>query len=137
MKFSDIPRNPDHRMLRQFAGLWILFFGAIALAQHFRSQQTTLAVIVGTLTLVVGVPGLFFPRILKPIFVGWMILAFPIGWLVSHVILFLIYWSVFVPVGFILRRAGHDPLRLRKPAVDSYWEQKTQQTSLRRYLKQF
>ena len=124
-------------MLRQFAGLWILFFGAIALSQHFRSQHTIVAVIVGTFALAVGVPGLFFPRILKPIFVGWMILAFPIGWLVSHVILFSIYGSVFIPVGFILRRMGHDPLRLRKPEVDSYWEQKTQQTSLRRYLKQF
>ena len=106
-------------MLRQFAGLWILFFGAIALSQHFRSQHTTVAVVVGTLALVVGVPGLFLPGILKPIFVGWMILAFPIGWLVSHAILFLIYWSVFVPIGFILRRMGHDPLHLRKPSVDS------------------
>ena len=44
MKFSDIPRNPDNRMLRQFAGLWILFFGVMALAQHFRSQNTTVAV---------------------------------------------------------------------------------------------
>lgn len=137
MKSSDIPRNPDNRMLRQFAGLWILFFGAIALSQHFRSQNTTVAVVVGTLALVVGVPGLFLPRILKPIFVSWMILVFPIGWLVSHIVLFLIYWSVFVPFGFILRRMGHDPLRLRKPAVESYWEQKTQQTKLRRYLKQF
>ena len=137
MKFSEIPRNPDHRMLRQFAGLWILFFGAIALSQHFQSHNSTVAIVVGAFALVVGVPGLFFPRVLKPIFVGWMILAFPIGWLVSHVILFLIYWSVFVPIGFILRRMGHDPLRLRKPSSDSYWEQKTQQTSLRRYLKQF
>ena len=46
MKFSDIPRNPDNRMLRQFAGLWILFFGAIALAQHFGSEKTALAVVV-------------------------------------------------------------------------------------------
>ena len=137
MKFSDIPRNPDHGMLRQFAGLWILFFGAIALSQYFRSQNASVAIVIGAFALVVGVPGLFFPRVLKPIFVGWMILAFPIGWLVSHVILFLIYWSVFVPIGFILRRMGHDPLRLRKPSSDSYWEQKTQQTSLRRYLKQF
>ncbi len=137
MKFSDIQRNPDNRMLRQFAVLWILFFGVIAFSQHFRSHNTTASVIVGMLALVVGVPGMFFPRILKPIFVGWMILAFPIGWLVSHVILFLIYWSVFVPVGIMLRRMGHDPLRLRKPSVESYWEQKTQQTDLRRYLKQF
>lgn len=137
MRLSDIPRNPNNRLLRQFAGLWILFFSAIALSQQFRSANTTAAVVVGILALVVGIPGLLFPRVLKPIFVGWMILAFPIGWLVSHVILFLIFWSVFVPIGFILRRMGHDPLRLRKPEIDSYWEQKTQQTSLRRYLKQF
>ena len=86
-------------MLRQFAGLWILFFGAIALSQYFRSQNASVAIVIGAFALVVGVPGLFFPRVLKPIFVGWMILAFPIGWLVSHVILFLIYWSVFVPIG--------------------------------------
>ena len=137
MNFSDIPRNPDNRMLRQFAGLWIMFFSGIALSQYFRSQNTTAAIVVGALAVLVGVPGLFFPRLLKPIFVGWMILAFPIGWLVSRIILMLLYFGVFAPVGFVLRILGHDPLRLKKPEVESYWEEKTQQTSLRRYLKQF
>lgn len=137
MNFSDIPRNPSHRMLRQFAGLWILFFCGIALSQFFRNQNTTAAVTVGIVALGIGLPGLFFPRFLKPIFVGWMILVFPIGWLVSRVILLLLYFGLFAPVGFALRAFGHDPLRLRKPQGDSYWEPKTQQTSLRRYLKQF
>lgn len=137
MNFSDISRNPDDRMLHQFAGLWILCFGGIALSQYFRSQNTTAACIVGALAIGVGVPGLFFPRLLKPIFVGWMILAFPIGWLVSRIILMLLYFGIFAPVGFVLRVLGHDPLRLKKPEVESYWEEKTQQTSLRRYLKQF
>jgi hypothetical protein len=137
MNFSDIPRNPDNRMLRQFAGLWILFFSGIALSQYFRSHNTTAAIVVGALAVFVGVPGVFFPRLLKPIFVGWMILAFPIGWLVSRIILMLLYFGVFAPIGFMLRVFGHDPLRLKKPDVASYWEEKTQQTSLRRYLKQF
>jgi len=137
MNFSDIPRNPDVRMLRQFAGLWILFFGGIALSQYFRSHNTTTAIVAGALAVSVGVPGLFFPRLLKPIFVGWMILAFPIGWLVSRVILMFLYFGVFAPIGLLLRLFGHDPLRLKKPDVESYWEEKTQQTSLRRYLKQF
>lgn len=137
MNFSDIPRNPDNRMLRQFAGLWILFFGGIALSQYFRSHNTTAAIVLGSLAVCVGVPGLLFPRMLKPIFVGWMVLAFPIGWLVSRIILMLLYFGVFAPVGFLLRVTGHDPLRLKKPDVESYWEEKTQQTSLRRYLKQF
>ena len=137
MDFSEIPRNPDNRMLRQFAGLWILFFGGIALSQYFRSHNTTAAIVVWELAVCVGVPGLFFPRLLKPIFVGWMILAFPIGWLVTRIILMLLYFGIFAPVGFVLRVLGQDPLRLKKPDVESYWEVKTQQTSLRRYLKQF
>ena len=137
MNFSDIPRNPDNRLLRQFAGLWILFFGGIALSQYVRNNNTAAAIVVGVLTVSVGVPGLFFPRLLKPVFVGWMILAFPIGWLISRIILLLLYFGVFAPVGFVLRMLGHDPLRLKKPDAESYWEEKTQQTSLRRYLKQF
>jgi len=137
MNFSDIPRNPDNRMLRQFAGLWILFFGGIALSQYFRNHNTTAALIVGATAVGAGVPGLFFPRFMKPIFVGWMILAFPIGWLVSRIILMLLYFGLFAPMGFVLRVVGHDPLRLKKPDVESYWEEKTQHTSLRRYLKQF
>ena len=137
MNFSDIPRNPDSRMLRQFAGLWILFFGGLALSQYFRSHNTTAALVVGALAVGIGVPGLLFPRFLKPIFVGWMILAFPIGWLVSRIILMALFFGVFAPVGLLLRFLGHDPLRLKRPVVESYWEEKTQQTSLRRYLKQF
>ena len=137
MNFSDIPRNPPERMLRQFAGLWILFFAAIAWSQYFRSHNTRAAVIVGAIAVGIGVPGVFFPRFLKPVFVGWMILAFPVGWLVSRVILMLLFFGIFAPVGLCLRILGHDPLRLRKPTVDSYWGKKSQQTRLRRYLKQF
>lgn len=137
MNFSDIPHNPDNRMLRQFAGLWILFFGGIALSQYFRSHNATAAMVIGTMAVAIGVPGLIFPRMLKPVFVGWMILVFPIGWLVSRIILMVLYFGVFAPVGCVLRMMGHDPLRLKKPDAESYWEEKTQQTSLRRYLKQF
>lgn len=137
MNFSDIPRNPSDRLLRQFAGLWILFFGGIGLSQYFRSQNTPAAVVVGIIAVGLGLPGLLYPRFLKPVFVGWMILVFPVGWLISGVILLLLYFGLFAPVGFALRVSGHDPLRLQKPKADSYWEPKTQQTSLRRYLKQF
>ena len=72
MNFSDIPRNPDNRMLRQFAGLWVMFFVGMALSEFFRNHNTTAAIVVGVLAISVGVPGLIFPRLLKPVFVGWM-----------------------------------------------------------------
>ena len=32
MNWSDVTKPPSNRMLRQFAGLWIVFFGGFALA---------------------------------------------------------------------------------------------------------
>jgi len=135
MKFSDIPRNPDTRMLRQFAGLWILFFGAFGCYAYLHDRNV--AWIWFTIAGGVGLPGMIRPQLLKPVFITWMVVAFPIGWIVSHLILLLIFCFVFTPMGFMLRTFGHDPLRLRKPKTDSYWETKPRQQDARRYLKQF
>ena len=135
MKFADLPTNPDDRMLRQFAGLWVLFLGAIGAWEVYKGNTwgwPIFAVAVG-----VGVPGLAWPGLLKPIFVTWMVLAFPIGWLVSHVILALVFYGVFTPLGMLLKATGHDPLARKRGSKSSYWQTKTQQREMRRYLKQF
>lgn len=135
MRFSDLPRNPDVRTLRQFAGLWILFFGAIGALQLYKGNPWGWLII--GLAVGGGVSGLIRPMVLKPIFVTWMIVAFPIGWLVSHVILACVFYGLFAPLGFMLKLTGHDPLRQRKPLSATYWEAKAQQKDMRRYLKQF
>ncbi len=136
MKFSDIPRNPDTKTLRQFAAIWILFFGAIGCYSEYQGTETWPWIWLG-IAFVIGLPGFVFPRLLKPIFVTWMILAFPIGWVVSQLLLFLVFCLVFTPLGMLLRAFGHDPLQLKKPDAESYWTEKTQQQDPRRYLKQF
>lgn len=122
-------------MLRQFAGLWIVFFGAIGGWQWYKGSDWG-PWIVGV-ALIGGGAGLIQPKVLKPIFVVWMILAFPIGWLVSHTMLLLMFVCVFTPLGLLLRMGGHDPLRLKKPKGDTFWSPKTQQQDPSRYLKQF
>lgn len=122
-------------MLRQFAGLWILFFGAIGCLQLYKGSGwgwTWIGV-----SLAAGVPGLFRPQVLKPVFVIWMILVFPIGWAVSHIILAVVFFGVFTPLGFVIRALGHDSLFLKRPKAESYWQTKTQQQDVRRYLRQF
>lgn len=135
MRFSDIPRNPDSRTLRQFAFIWIIFFSAIGSLQLFKGNTWGWPII--GLAVIAGIPGLFWPNLLKPIFVTWMILAFPIGWVVSHLLLAAIFFLVFFPIGFVLRVTGHDPLRLKKPKAESYWTDKLPQADSGRYLKQY
>ncbi|MGH9672848.1 MAG: SxtJ family membrane protein [Bryobacteraceae bacterium] len=129
MLFSDINLHPDRRTLRQFAALWIIFFGAIA---AWKSSLVVAAVAAAG-----GALGLAFPTAIRPVFVGWMILAFPIGWLISHVVLALVYFVVFLPIGLWFRVIGRDALALRKPDRDTYWSEKPAQEDVSRYFRQF
>ena len=66
--------------------------------------------------------GIVFPRVLKPVYIAWMALAFTLGFLVSHLILGVLFYAVITPMGFVARLAGKDFLRVRRdPAASSYW----------------
>ncbi len=125
-------------MLRQFAAMCLIFFLGMAAWQGLVKHHTTVAVICAVLGLVLGPVGLIRPQSLKPIFVGWMYLAFPIGWVVSHVVLGVLFYGLFTPVGLVFRLMGRDTLVLRRPeAAASYWVPKPIATDKRRYFSQF
>src|SRR5262249_34148448 len=105
MTWSDIPWTPASRTLRQFAGLWLLVFGTIA-CRHAWHGASGLAISFGVLALVVGILGLLVPQTVRPIFVGWMVVAFPIGWMVSRVVLALIWYGLFTPLAVVFRLVG-------------------------------
>ena len=45
-----------------------------------------------------------------------MVLAFPIGWTVSQVILLLMFYGLFTPIGLVFRLIGRDPLQRARRA---------------------
>jgi hypothetical protein len=138
MRWSDIPFSPPDRTLRQFAGLWILFFGGWACAFRYAHQNTPVAVLLVDIAVLIGVPGLIRPRLLRPIWVAWMVLAFPIGWVVSLVLLGLVYFGLFTPIAWAFRLSGRDVLGLRPtPGRETYWQPKPAPADIRRYFRQF
>ncbi|MFM2097216.1 MAG: hypothetical protein RIS70_4340 [Planctomycetota bacterium] len=85
-----------------------------------------------------SVIGLAWPPLLRGLFVAWMALMFPIGWLMSYVILIMIYFAVITPVALAMRCCGFDPLhRRRDPTMQSYWEPHQTPADKRRYFRQF
>ena len=121
-------------------------FGTIALAgftligvvatQQFGAPE---AVGFGALALAafLGLCGAFeFTAPIKPIYIGMMIIAFPIGMVVSMVSLSLIYYGMFTPVAMFFRITGRDPLhRKLDPAAESYWNVRETQRTPASYLK--
>jgi hypothetical protein len=138
MQWSDIPFSPSVKTLRQFAGLWLIVFSALGAWQHFGRGRTTVAIALVALAVTLGPLGLARPQFIRPIFVGWMILAFPIGWTVSFVLMAFLYYGLITPLGLVFRLAGRDALTLkRRPEKQSYWTPKPVTSDIKRYLREF
>jgi hypothetical protein len=66
--------------------------------------------------------GLAAPKTLKPVYLGWMAMAFLLGIVVSTVLLTLFYYLVITPIGLAAQLMGKDFLsRKLDRAAGSYW----------------
>ena len=138
MQWSDVSFTPSSRVLRQFATLVLVVFGGLAAWYGVVRDQTGLAVVFGVIAVVVGPLGLIVPRAVRPIFVAWMVVAFPIGWTVSRVLLGLVFYGLFTPLGLAFRLMGRDRLERRcRTGQSTYWTAKAQPTGMRDYFRQF
>lgn len=137
MQWSDISFRPPARTLRQFAALWIVFFGGLAAWQGLAHGNMAAATLLTALAATIGPLGLLRPQTVRGIFVGWMIVVFPIGWVVSKLILGALFYGMFTPVGLLFRLFGRDPLSLRRrPGAETYWAPKPMPADVRSYFRQ-
>jgi hypothetical protein len=69
--------------------------------------------------------GLLLPVVLKPLFVVWMYLARVLGWVNTHLLLGLVFYTMFTLIGLGMRLFRHDPLdRNLEPEKESYWSRR-------------
>jgi hypothetical protein len=134
----EINRNPTRRQLNQFGLIWLAFvnvFGALAWVKDHHQ----LAVELWVVAVVVPVVGWLAPAFMRVVFVGMSYAAFPIGFVVSHVILAIVYYLVLTPIGLVMRLSGRDPMARRfDPAAQSYWIQRDSgRSEAGRYFRQF
>jgi hypothetical protein len=136
MHWSDIDFDPPHSTLRHFAWIWLAVFGALGGIRLWQGKPFGAALI--AVAVIVGVAGSIRPPLIRLLFVGLTVVTFPIGWLVSRVILGAIYFGIFTPLAIVFRLMRRDALRLRRdPEKTSYWIEKRQPNDSARYLQQF
>ena len=138
MSMIRINRNPTPKQLTQFGFIWlgfVTFFGAVA---WFKLSAPTLAVGLWVAAVVVPVIGWIIPAFMRLIFVGMSIVAWPIGFVVSHVVLALVYYVVLTPIGLGMRLFGYDPMA-RRPDPDgtSRWVERDGARPAESYFRQF
>ena len=134
----ELNRNPSPRDLRWFGLLMLAFFGVLAVMARWRFDAPLVAR--NLLLTGAGLAALYYavPPVRRWVFLGWMYLAFPIGWTVSHLLLFVVYYLLITPVGLVLRILGKDPLERRFDSrAESYWSARARIEDPRRYFRQF
>ena len=72
------------------------------------------------------------------IFCTWMAVVYPIGWLISHALLAVLYYLLITPVGLALRLCGRDPLQQEVDhSATTYWTPHRTTDQPSRYFQQF
>ena len=88
---------------------------------------------------VLCVLGITIPFLLKPIYWIWMIFATILGWIMTRVILSLLFYVIFTPIGLLPRLFGKKFIELMWNKSDStYWNYRSGSVfEKEKYEKQF
>ncbi|MFL6649833.1 MAG: SxtJ family membrane protein, partial [Sulfurifustaceae bacterium] len=106
----SLTTNPSDNELRQFGlllgGFCVAVFGIVLPWMAARSWPVWPWLVAA----VVWPPALIRPRWLRGVFRVWMTAASAINWVVTRVVLAVVYYSLITPIGFVIRRRGKNPV---------------------------
>lgn len=127
-----------NKQLRTFGLVLALFLGGIGVVHYLKGHiphnywfWTT-----GGLVLVVSQA---IPKLIKPLYHIALFLGHILGWINTRLILGLIYYLIFTPIGLVMRILGKDPLHRKfDKQATSYWNI-SPRTAIpkEQYLRQF
>ena len=110
---------------------------AIVMLLFWKEKQSyDILMIVGV---VLCVTSLILPVILKPFYFAWMTFAVILGWIMTRVILSLVFYGIITPIGLFSRLVGKEFLNLKlNKTENTYWNHRRKH-SLKKtnYQKQF
>ena len=143
----QIDLRPDRRTLRQFGWIALVGFGLLATLAWNEWLMFSFGLGAWKPTVVAGLAGLavlaalfslVYPPANRPIYLGLTFLAYPIGFVLSYVIMGALFYLLLAPVGIFFRLTGRDPLMRRfESQADSYWIDSRPARPNESYFRQF
>jgi hypothetical protein len=140
MALVSLDIEPSRRQLRHFSGIWfpalVGVIGYLGLRWGWwdLASLAPIWLFAGTIALV----GVCNPRFIRPVFFGLIYAVYPIGLVLSQVILAVVYFAVITPVGLALRKLAEDPMkRSLDRSAESYWVRRAPGEDMESYLRQY
>lgn len=137
MGVIEVNKNPSRRDLMVFGLVLLVFAGIVGALFYWRSHAPGVARAVWIAGAALSAVYFAVPPLRRPIFLGWSYATLPIGFVLSHVILGIVFYVFFTGIGLVMRLVGYDPMQRKPdPAAKSYWSPHDPHTSVERYFRQ-
>ena len=139
MSIIEIDYNPSRKKLRDFGVIALVASIILSLFFYFFKHLAIhwILIIIGTGSFIFF-SSLISTKLTKLIYLGLTFLTYPIGFVVSHLVMGIFYFLVITPVGLIFKLTGKDPLHRKfDHAAKSYWIKRQSPDKLDRYFHQF
>jgi len=134
----DLNLNPSKKELRTFGLCALAFLALVGWIVFRRSGSMPMGASIAGFGFVLAVLGFAVPKALRPVWVALMVINYPIGWVITHVVMEIIFYLVVTPVGIIMRLTGRDPMeRAFDRTAKTYWKPRRTDPDSARYFRQY
>jgi hypothetical protein len=139
MALVSLNLKPSQKQLKDFGFICLIMCFVIGLVLTLLGKIPTKGLMVfGLVGLLLFTLSRISVQLIKPVYLGMIVLTFPIGWMISHLMMALFYYGIITPVALLFRLLNRDPLcRQSDPKAETYWLQHKQKRSAKDYFRQF
>ncbi len=139
MALVSLNLKPSDKQLRDFGDIALCMCNIVGLLLMWIAGLPLRAFIVFCIA---GVAVYLLSRIsvtlVRPVYLGLILLTYPIGWVISHTVMAIFYYVIIGGVGLVFKLLKRDPLhRALDRQAESYWIPYKHNRSLSHYFHQF
>ena len=133
---SSIDQNIKLPSNQKFGYFFTLVFTIIAIYFYFK-EINILFYTSGVISVFLFLITSFRANILKPLNKLWMKFGLILGKIINPIVMGIIYFFIFSPIGILMRLFGRDELGLRLKNKKTYWIKRNKDLQTNSFKKQF
>ena len=135
--FQHVKWRPDKEELRRFAVAMLVGFSLLGLFAAWRAKGIgNASIILWGIGITLAIAA-FVPKLNRVAYLAVYLPSSIMGYVVSNVILTLMFFLIITPLGLILRLMGKDLLQQRRPKQKAMWTAVKAEKSEDSYYRQF
>lgn len=126
-ELKNISKKLNKKEFRKFGitlGIFLIILGSLFIWQE--KFFAPYLIYIGLFLLGIA---LLLPQLLNPLYLIWMSFATILGYFMTRILLALIFFLVFTPIGIVMKLFKKDPLQEKfNPNANSYWIKRKQRS---------